>query len=217
MIYILIFVFIFRNDMDRRIVNNMLSSFEKRLMKRKDIQKRFQDILKDRYNKNLIRNLRHSKDIIYVMFDYYYIVSPKEKSGHYLDYSTNEMLYEVLNKLGLKWYHSLDSALEYHHIIWQGIVNPIIVNNYFSGKRKVQNITYYFHKIKEDFFSFGIIENKTKNNILFYYSDIEKTFLDFLYLKKKTPQELKKRVDWQQLKQYVKNYPKSIKKQVYYQ
>ncbi len=71
MIYILTFDFIFRNDMDRCIVNNMFSSFEKRLMKRKDIQKRFQDILKDEYNKNLIRNLRHSKDNIYVMFDYY--------------------------------------------------------------------------------------------------------------------------------------------------
>ena len=203
--------------MDRRIINNILSSFEKKLIKREDIQKRFKQILQEEYNKNIIRNLRHSKDIIYVMFDYYYIVSPKEKSGHYLSYSTNEMVYAVLNKQKIKWYHGLDSALEYHQIIWQGIVKPIIINNYFSGKSKVHNITYYYHKIKDDFFSFGIIQNKTNNNIKFYYSDIEKTFLDFLYLKKRMPIEIKKGIEWTRVKQYMKNYPKSFKRKVYYQ
>jgi len=186
-------------------------------MKRKDIQKRFKQILQDEYNENIIRNLRHSQDIIYVMFDYYYIVSPLEKSGHYLSYSTNEMVYAVLNKRNIKWYHSLDSALEYHHVIWQGIVSPVIVNNCFSGKRVVQGITYYFHKVKDDLFGFGIVQNKTKNNIRFYYSDIEKTFLDFLYLKKRAPQELRKRIEWEKVKQYMKTYPKSIKRVVFYQ
>jgi len=202
--------------MDKRIVNNLLFSFEKKLMKRKDIQKRFQDILQDEYNENIIRNLRHSQDIIYIMFDYYYIVSPLEKSGHYLDYSTNEMVYAVLNMKNIPWYHGLDSALEYHQIIWQGVVNPVIINNNFSGKRRVQGINYNFHKIKGDLFGFGIVQNKTKNNIRFYYSDIEKTFLDFLYLKKRVSQDLKKRINWKTVKHYLKKYPKSIKRWVYY-
>jgi len=203
--------------MDRRIISNILSSFEKKMMKRKDIQKRFKQILQDDYNENIIRNLRHSQDILYIMFDYYYIVSPLEKSGHYLNYSTNEMVYAVLNMRDIKWYHGLDSSLEYNQIIWQGIVNPVIVNNYVSGKRVVHGITYYFHKIKDDLFGFGILQNKTKNNIRFYYSDIEKTFIDFLYLKKRAPLELRKRIEWKKVKQYMKTYPKSIKREVFYQ
>jgi len=203
--------------MDRRITNNLISSFEKKLMKRKDIQKQFREILQDEYNENIIRNLRHSQDIIYVMFDYYYIVGSLEKSGHYLNYSTNEMVYAVLNMLNIKWYHGLDSALEYNQVIWQGIVNQVIINNHFSGKRVVNGITYHFHKIKDDLFGFGAIKKKTNNNIVFFYSDIEKTYLDFFYLKRRAPQELKKRIDWKRAKQYMKKYPRSIKKKVYYQ
>ncbi len=204
-------------NMNRRIVNNILSSFEKKLIKREEIQKRFQEILKERYDKNIIKNLRQNNDILYIMFDYYYIVSPLEKSGHYLDYSTNEMLYKILNKQNIKWYLGLYSALEYNQIIWQGVVNPVSINNYFSGKRKIQGINYYFHKMKDDFFKFGIIENKTNNNIRFYYSDLEKTFLDFLYLKKRARNDLKKIINWKNLKKYLNFYPKSFKKKVYYQ
>jgi len=203
--------------MDRRIVNNILSSFEEKLMKRSDILDRFKEILKNELNKNIIKNLRHCNDIIYVMFDYYYIVSPIEKSGHYLKYSTNEMVYAVLNKLNIKWYHGLDSALEYNQIIWQGIVNPVIINNNISGKRSVSGVTYQFHKIKDDLFGFGSIKKKTNNNIVFYYSDIEKTYLDFLYLKRRAPQEIKRRIDWKHAKQYMKKYPGSIKRKVFYQ
>jgi len=203
--------------MDRRIINNILSSFEEKLVKRSDINNRFKEILQDEFNKNIIRNLRHCNDIIYVIFDYYYVVSPLEKSGHYLKYSTNEMIYAVLNKLNIKWYHGLDSALEYNQIIWQGIVNPVIINNNISGKRIVNGVTYIFHKIKDNLFDFGSIKKKTNNNIVFYYSDIEKTYLDFLYLKKRAPQELKKRIDWKHMKQYMKKYPSSIKRRVFYQ
>ena len=203
--------------MDRRIVNNILSSFEKKLMKRRDILDRFKEILQNEFNENIIRNLRHSNDIIYIMFDYYYIVSPPEKSGHYLGYSTNEMVYAVLNKLNIRWYHGLDSALEYNQIIWQGIVNPVIINNYISGRRSVNGITYQFHKIKDDLFGFGAIKKKTNNNIVFFYSDIEKTYLDFFYLKRRAPQELKRRIDWKRAKQYMKKYPRSIKQKVFYQ
>jgi len=202
--------------MDKRIVNNILSSFENKLIKRDEIQNQFKIILQEKLNKNIIRNLRHSNDIIYIMFDYYYVVSPKEKSGHYLSYSPNEMAYAVLNKLNIKWYHGLDSALEYNNIIWQGVVKPVIINNYFSGKRKVQGVTYHFHKLKNTLFDFGMIKNKTKNNIRFYYSDIEKTFLDFLYLNRQTPHELKKEIKWKKIKNYMKNYPKSIKHKVFY-
>jgi hypothetical protein len=203
--------------MDRRIINNILSSFEKKLMKRSEIVDRFKEILQNECNKNIIRNLRHSNDIIYVLYDYYYIVSPLEKSGHYLEYSTNEMVYAVLNKLNIRWYHGLDSALEYNQLIWQGIVNPVIINNHFSGKRVVHGITYHFHKIKDDLFGFGTIKKKTNNNIVFFYSDIEKTYLDFFYLKRRAPQELKKRIDWKRAKQYMNKYPRSIKRKVYYQ
>lgn len=202
--------------MDRRIINNVLSSFEKKIVQRKEIIKRFKEILGDHYHQNIIRNLRHSNDILYILYDYYYIVSPLEKSEHYLEYSTNEMLYVVLNNLSLKWYHGLDSALEYNQVIWQGVVNPVIINNYLSGKRKVNGVTYRFHKMKSDLLTFGKITKKTKNNIPFYFSDTEKTYLDFLYLKGKAPRELKQRIQWKTTQRYLKKYPSSLKHKVFY-
>lgn len=203
--------------MDRRIVNNVLSSFEKKVIKQKEIKDRFKEILQKEFDENIICNLRQNKDIIYIMLDYYYIVTPNEKSNHYVSYSTNEMVYEVLNKQKIKWYHGLDSALEYHQIIWQGVVNPVIINNYISGRRVINNVKYKFHKIKDELFDFGIIKLITKNNIKFYYSDMEKTYLDYLYLKKKAPQDLKKRIEWKPVKKYLKKYPRTIKQRVFYQ
>ena len=53
--------------MDRRIINNILSSFEKKLMKRSEIVDRFKEILQNECNKNIIRNLRQSNNHVIVL------------------------------------------------------------------------------------------------------------------------------------------------------
>jgi hypothetical protein len=172
--------------------------------------------LQDRYSENIIVNLRQNKDILYIFKGYYYLLSPKEKEGAYLKYSTNEMIYTILNKLNIKWYLGLYSALERNNIIWQGVVNPIIINSHISGEKKILEIKYHFHKIKRGLLDFGYIKKITKNRITFYYSDPEKTYIDFIYLNKNPSIELLNAKNGEKLRIYLKNYSKKFKKKVLY-
>ena len=49
-------------------------------------------------------------------------------------YSPDEMVYAILNKLNIRWYLGLESALERNKLIWQGVVNPVILNSELSGE-----------------------------------------------------------------------------------
>jgi predicted transcriptional regulator of viral defense system len=173
-------------------------------------------VLQDKYSKNIIVNIRQNKDILHVFKGYYYILNSKEKEGSYTDYSTNEMVYVILNKTNIKWYLGLYSALERNNIIWQGVVNPIIVNSRFSGEKKILGVKYQFHKMKREFFDFGHIKKITKNRITFYYSDPEKTYIDFVYFNKNPPSELFAFKNNEKLRSYLKNYSKNFKKRVLY-
>ncbi len=201
---------------DNSIIRNILDSINDKLASKKQLEKLFRDVLQDKYSEKVIVNLRRNKDIIYVFKGYYYILSIDEKKGDYTNYSTNEMVYAILNKLNIRWYLGLYSALERNNILWQGIVNPIIVNSEISGERKIQGIRYKFCKIKRDKIDFGYIKKTTKNRITFYYSNPEKTFLDFIYLKKTPPIELINFKKKQKLNLYLKNYSKNFKKKVFY-
>ncbi len=201
---------------DKRIIRNILDSINDKLISKRQLEKVLRDVLQDKYTENIIVNLRRNKDTIYVFKGYYYILSIEEKKGDYTNYSTNEMLYAILNKLNIRWYLGLYSALERNNILWQGIVNPIIINSEISGERKILGIRYRFCKIKRDKIDFGYIKKTTKNRITFYYSNPEKTYLDFIYLKKIPPIKLSKFTKKQKLKLYLKNYSKNFKKKVFY-
>jgi hypothetical protein len=201
---------------DERIVRNILESFKDKLVSKKHLEKTFRNVLQDKYSKNIIVNIRQNKDILYVFKGYYYILNSKEKEGSYTDYSTNEMVYVILNKTNIKWYLGLYSALERNNIMWQGVVNPIIVNSRFSGEKKILGVKYQFHKMKRELFDFGHIKKITKNRITFYYSDPEKTYIDFIYFNKTPPSELSAFKNDEKLRSYLKNYSKNFKKRVLY-
>jgi predicted transcriptional regulator of viral defense system len=201
---------------DERIVRNILESFKDKLVSKKHLEKTFRNVLQDKYSKNIIVNIRQNKDILHVFKGYYYILNSKEKEGSYTDYSTNEMVYVILNKTNIKWYLGLYSALERNNIIWQGVVNPIIVNSRFSGEKKIFGVKYQFHKMKRELFDFGHIKKITKNRIAFYYSDPEKTYIDFVYFNKNPPSELSAFKNNEKLRSYLKNYSKNFKKRVLY-
>jgi predicted transcriptional regulator of viral defense system len=201
---------------DERIVRNILESFKDKLASKKHLEKTFRNVLQDKYSKNIIVNIRQNKDILYVFKGYYYILNSKEKEGSYTDYSTNEMVYVILNKTNIKWYLGLYSALERNNIMWQGVVNPIIVNSRFSGEKKILGVKYQFHKMKRELFDFGHIKKITKNRITFYYSDPEKTYIDFVYFNKNPPSELSAFKNDEKLRSYLKNYSKNFKKRVLY-
>lgn len=201
---------------DEKIVRNILESFKDKLVSKKQLERAFSDVLQDKYSKTLIVNLRKNKDILYIFKGYYYVLDSKEKEGSYTDYSTNEMVYAILNKLNIKWYLGLYSALERNNIIWQGVVNPIILNSNLSGEKKIFEIKYRFHKIKREILDFGHIKITTKNRITFYYSDPEKTYIDFMYLHKHPPVELSNNKNNEKLRLYLKKYSKNFKKKVLY-
>jgi len=201
---------------NEKIVRNILESFKDKLVSKKQLTRTIGDVLQDKYSQNIIVNLRKNRDIIYVFKGYYYLLSSKEKEGSYNEYSTNEMVYAILNKLNIKWYLGLYSALERNNIIWQGVVNPIIVNSELSGEKKILEVKYKFYKMKRDKLDFGHIKKITKNRITFYYSDPEKTYIDFIYFNKNPPSELSNFKKNEKLRLYLKNYSKNFKKRVLY-
>lgn len=201
---------------DEKIIRNILESFNEKLVSKKQLTKAFRDVLQGNYSENIIVNLRRNRDIIYVSKGYYYLLNPKEKKGAYTEYSTNEMVYAILNKLNVKWYLGLYSALERNNIVWQGVVNPIIVNSELSGEKKILGVKYKFYKMKRDKLDFGYIRKITKNRITFYYSDPEKTYIDFIYFNKNPPSELSNFKKNEKLRLYLKNYSKNFKKRVLY-
>jgi len=201
---------------DEKIIRNILESLKDKLVSKKQLEKAFRDVLQDKYSETVIVNLRKNKDILYIFKGYYYVLNSKEKEGSYTEYSTNEMVYAILNKLNIKWYLGLHSALEKNNIIWQGVVNPIILNSNLSGEKKILDIKYQFHKVKKELLDFGHSKKITKNRITFYYSDPEKTYIDFIYFNKKPPSELSATKNNEKLRLYLKNYSKNFKKKVLY-
>ena len=106
--------------------------------------------------------------------------------------------------------------MEKNNIIWQGVVNPIILNSNLSGEKKILDIKYQFHKVKKELLDFGHSKKITKNRITFYYSDPEKTYIDFIYFNKKPPSELSAVKNNEKLRLYLKKYSKNFKKKVLY-
>ena len=202
---------------DEKIIKNILESLREKLVSKKQLIKALSDVMQDKYSENIIVNLRKNGEILYVFKGYYYLLDPKEKKGGYTDYSTNEMVYSILNKLNIRWYIGLYSALEKNNIIWQGVVNPVIINSEISGRKKILGVKYQFHKMKRKLLDFGYIKKVTKNRITFYYSDPEKTFIDFIYFNKNIPLELSNIKKNKELRLYLKRYSKGFKKKVLYQ
>jgi len=201
--------------LERKIVRNILESLNEKVVSKKQLTKTFRDVLQVNYSENIIVQLRKNKDILYVFKGYYYIVNPNEKKGSFTKYSTNEMVYVILNKLNIKWYLGLESALERNTLIWQAVVNPVIINSEFSGKRTILGVNFQFHKMRREKFNFGCVKKTTKNRITYYYSDPEKTYLDYLHLHKKPPSEIST-INNRQLQSYLKQYSKNFRKKVLY-
>lgn len=107
----------------------------------------------------------------------------------------------VLNKLKLKWYVGLSSALYLQGKIWQVPNTVTIINHRFSGRRMVLGLKVRFVKIKENLI-FGLKKEKTRHKIPYPYSNLAKTYLDLSYFR-----ESKKFVILQDTRKYLQKYP----------
>jgi len=152
-------------------------------------------------SENAIKYLSRHKNIQRIFKHYYYINSFDEKERKFRTYDDRELLFIVLNKLGIKWYVGLYSSLHLNGRIWQVPNILSIVSGKISGKRKILGLKVEFHKIRKSLI-FGLKKGETKNKIPYFYSDSAKTYLDLRYFR-----IMKKIPSLKETKTYLKRYP----------
>ena len=214
-----------RNKISRKIIDKLrLKNEEMLLLSKEKIIKTIRDYQKIYKRKvNLISlwtYLRKNNYIKRILKDYYYIYSLEERHNHYCEFSEEELIFLVLEKLKIKWYLGLENALKENKISWQALNVTIIINNKFSGIKKLGNSKFKFIKTKPSLF-FGLIKKKTNNKVVYYYSDLEKTYLDFLYFYSYEGREIetiKKNLDFEieryKLIGYARKYSKKIQETI---
>ena len=153
-----------------------------------------------------IKYLSRHNYIKRIFLSFYYINSLDERKRGYRKYEDKELLFLVLNKLNLKWYLGLSSALYESGETWQIPLVISIINNKFSGKRKIMGFKVRFYKIKEKLI-IGTKKNITKNNVEYTYSTLAKTYIDLVYFR--ISDKLTREKDTEK---YLKYFPKWIEK-----
>lgn len=213
---------IIKNKVSRKIIDKL--RLNDKIITKEEIIKTIRDyskIYKVKINLiSLWTYLRKDNYIKRILGDYYYIYSLEERYNHYCEFSGEELIFLVLEKMNIKWYLGLESSLKENKITWQTLNIIIIINNHFSGIKKLGNSKFKFIRTKDSKFKFGLIKKKTNNNVIFFYSDLEKTYLDFLYFlsyRGKDIKVLKKNLDIKVEKskviKYIKYYSIKVQKE----
>jgi len=211
-----------KNKKSRVIIDKLRFQKEKILSKEEIIKtmEDYQKIYKIKVNMiSIWTYLRKDSYIKRILGDYYYVFSLEERHNHYCNFSEEELVFFVLEKMRVRWYLGLETALKENKITWQALNVVIIVNNNLSGIKKLGNSEFKFIKTKEERFNFGLIKKETNNKVSYFYSDLEKTYLDFLYFyKEKDIENMKKNLDFEvkkdKLKRYAINYSKKIQEAI---
>jgi len=157
-------------------------------------------------NKSLLKYLSRHNYIRRIFEGFYYINSFDEKTRNFCEFESQEILFQVLNKLNIKWYVGLGYSIYLQGKTWQTPNRISIVNNKFSGTKIIFGIKVKFFKTKRDIF-FGLKKKKTKNGIEYFYSDPAKTYIDRVYFK-----NTESLIRIKNTKQYLKRYPKWVGK-----
>lgn len=186
------------------ILINYLERKQSKVISKKNLRKLIQDVA---HSESAITHLRNTGWLQYILNGYYYICDSEEQRTGFTQYTVAEMIFVVLNKLKIKWYLGLETALETNNVVWQGHSKIVIINEKISRERTIQGTKVEFRKMSSKRFLFGIKRFKTKNRITGYSSDPEKTLADFFYYEKKPPIELLDKQDKDILLGYLKKYP----------
>jgi len=209
-----------KNKVSRKIIDKLRLNLEKIQSKEEIIKtiKEYSKVYKTKVNLiSLWTYLRKDNYIKRILGDYYYVYSLEERYNHYCKFSEEELVFLVLEKMNIKWYLGLESALKENKITWQALNIITLINNHFSGIKKLGNSKFKFIKTKDNKFKFGLIKNKTNNSVKYFYSDLEKTYLDFLYFylyKGKDIKALKKNLNFKIKKSKVIKYAKDYSNKI---
>jgi len=161
MFYIITKMVTTQNKTSRKIIDKLRLKNEKMLSKEEIIKTigDYQKIYKRKVNLiSLWTYLRKNNYIKRILKDYYYIYSLEERHDRYCKFSEEELIFLVLEKLKAKWYLGLENALKENKISWQALNITIIINNKFSGIKKLGNSKFKFIKTKFDAFQ-SLVKN----------------------------------------------------------
>ncbi len=115
-------------------------------------------------------------------------------------------------------YLGLQASLSIHGL-WEQEGIPVILTTkkVRIGIRKIMGSNVLIRNIAKKYF-FGF-EYLKENDFFFPYSDIEKTFIDMVVYKQKISSEvlheIKKKITYNKIKEYLKHYPNMIKNKVW--
>ncbi len=155
---------------------------------------------------NALKYLSRHRYIKRIFSHFYYINSFDEREQDFCRYDDKELSFSVLDKLNIKWYVGLHSALYLLGKTWQTPNTLTIITPAMSGKKKILVLRVHFRKIKKNLV-FGIKKGMTKRMIPYSFSDLAKTYIDLVYFK-----ESNKSIILKQTKHYLKRYPKWFNK-----
>ena len=155
---------------------------------------------------DLLKYLARHRYIKRIFEGFYYINSFDERTRNFFELEDKEILFRVLNKLKIKWYVGLESAIYLQGKTWQTPNRISIVNTKFSGLKKIFGLNVKFFKTKEIFF-FGLKKMKADKGTEYFYSDPAKTYIDRVYFK-----EVRHLTGVKNTKEYLKRYPKWVGK-----
>ncbi|AHL23436.1 type IV toxin-antitoxin system AbiEi family antitoxin domain-containing protein [Thermococcus nautili] len=129
------------------------------------------------------------------------------------------LIAKAMNKLALKWYFGLYTALRLNGATYEYYSRIFLVTPVITRSRPVtilgENVQ--FVKLKESLLGFGVVKCGEIR-----YSDLEKTLLDFIYLKRYNKRlnadavvrEHIAKARKEKLMEYSKEYPKSVQREV---
>jgi len=202
----------------KRFTKYILSEFGGKVVTREEMEKACERFGKD--TSKAINFMISYGYLIRILRGLYYVRTLEEFSMR-KSIDTLKLISMGMNRLGVSWYFGLNTALRLNgathefspviHVLSDSIYRPKIV--------KINGEDVKFIKLKKELFGFGVVE---KNGMR--YSDLEKTLLDIVYLSRyrSVPEERmvallkehKKDVKRKKLAEYLRFYPKSVRRVV---
>ena len=199
------------------LVEKLYRNFSKKYITREEIKNLIKPIKLDYFS--AIKYLLRNGYMVRILRGIFYLKSIEERKLKKSDIDYKEAVSEALKIKNVKnWYFGLESALKLNNITHEYIATDTIISDKIFRKNiiKIFNHNIKFIKAKKSLFLNGIAKEK------YPYSDKEKTILDIIYFSKyngRKDSEIKNRineykefVNKRKLKEYSKNYPKTIKK-----
>lgn len=156
--------------------------------------------------------------LVRILRGVYYVKTLEEyKFGKTPDPMT--LIARAMNKLTLKWYFGLYTALRLNGATYEYYSRIFLVTPVITRPRPVTILgeRIQFIKLKEPLLGFGVVKRGE-----IQYSDLEKTLLDFIYLKRYNKRlnanavvrEYIAKAQKAKLVEYSKAYPKSVQREV---